>query len=66
MELRKIIGFFVLLLLSSSLFAQSEKYHMLVGTYTSPEKSEEIYVYEFDSQNGLIIQNPKLTRLCKC
>jgi 6-phosphogluconolactonase len=60
MELRKIISFFVFLLLSTSLFAQSEKYHMLVGTYTSPGKSEGIYVYEFDSQNGAITYKSKV------
>lgn len=60
MELRKIISFCVLILLSSGLFAQGEKYHMLVGTYTSPGKSEGIYVYEFDSQNGAITYKSKV------
>ena len=60
MELRKITVFFVLNLLSLSLFAQSEKYHLLVGTYTSPGKSEGIYVYEFDSQNGAITYKSKV------
>lgn len=39
-------------LLSTSLFAQGTKYHLLIGTYTSPGKSEGIYLYEFDSANG--------------
>jgi 6-phosphogluconolactonase len=60
MELRKITVFCVLILLSSSVFAQSEKYHMLVGTYTSPGKSEGIYVYEFDSKNGAITYKSKV------
>ncbi|NQV75520.1 MAG: lactonase family protein [Bacteroidetes bacterium] len=60
MELRKITFFFVFILLSLSVFAQSEKYHMLVGTYTSPGKSEGIYVYEFDSQNGAITYKSKI------
>ena len=33
---------------------------MLVGTYTSPGKSEGIYVYEFDSKNGAITYKSKV------
>lgn len=51
MKLKKIIAFF-LLLISSTLFAQETKYHLLVGTYTAPGKSEGIYVYEFNTENG--------------
>ncbi|SDL63800.1 6-phosphogluconolactonase [Daejeonella rubra] len=60
MEFKKIISFCALLLVAPALFAQSEKYHMLVGTYTSPGKSEGIYVYEFDSQNGEISYKSKV------
>lgn len=60
MELRKIISFCSLILLSLGLFAQGGKYHILVGTYTSPGKSEGIYVYEFDSQNGAITYKSKV------
>lgn len=38
--------------MSPTLFAQSAKYHLLIGTYTSPSKSEGIYTYEFDSATG--------------
>jgi len=72
MEFRRIIGFCTLLLLAPALFAQSEKYYMLVGTYTSPGKSEGIYVYEFDSQTGdmtykskAIIESPAYFTLTK-
>jgi 6-phosphogluconolactonase len=60
------------LLLTSSLKAQSTKYHLLIGTYTSPGKSEGIYVYEFDSQNGtttykskFLIESPSYFALSK-
>ncbi|MFA6944473.1 MAG: lactonase family protein [Pedobacter sp.] len=72
MEFRKIISFCALLLVAPALFAQSEKYHMLVGTYTSPGKSEGIYVYEFDGQNGemtfkskVILESPSYFALTK-
>ena len=38
--------------MSANLFAQSTKYHLLIGTYTSPSKSEGIYTYEFNSATG--------------
>ncbi len=50
---------FALLLLTTGLKAQSTKYHLLIGTYTSPGKSEGIYVYEFDSQNGSMTYKSK-------
>ena len=52
--------------------AQSTKYHLLIGTYTSPGKSEGIYVYEFDSQSGdmeykskAIIESPSYFAITK-
>lgn len=63
---------FAFLLLTSSLKAQNTKYHLLIGTYTSPGKSEGIYVYEFDSQIGsmtykskAIIESPSYFALTK-
>lgn len=52
MNLRKIISFCMLIFIMPTLFAQTQKYHLLVGTYTSPGKSEGIYVYEFNTENG--------------
>ena len=52
MNLRKTIGFCAFVVLTSPLFAQSTKYHLLIGTYTSPDKSEGIYVYEFDTKDA--------------
>jgi 6-phosphogluconolactonase len=52
MNLKKVIGFYVLMLITSTLFAQAGRYHLLVGTYTAPGKSEGIYVYEFNTENG--------------
>ncbi len=60
------------MLLSSALLAQSTKHLLLIGTYTSLGKSEGIYVYEFDSQNGamtykskVIIESPSYFALSK-
>lgn len=52
MKFNKILAFFLLMFISSTLFAQDNKYHVLVGTYTAPGKSEGIYVYEFNTENG--------------
>ncbi len=41
--------------------AQSPKYHILVGTYTSTGKSDGIYVYEFDDQTGALSYKSKIT-----
>lgn len=60
MEMRRIIGFCVLMLINLTSFAQGQKYHLLVGTYTSPGKSEGIYVYEFNTENGEIAYKSKL------
>jgi 6-phosphogluconolactonase len=60
MKFRKIITFSLLMLMASIVIAQAPKYHLLVGTYTSPGKSEGIYVFEFNSQNGDILYKSKL------
>jgi len=72
MSRTKIIVLFSLLLLTSGSIAQTSKYHLLIGTYTSPGKSEGIYVYEFDSQSGgmtykskAIIESPSYFTLTK-
>ncbi len=52
MNFRILIVFCVLLNLSSSISAQGPSYHLLIGTYTSPGKSEGIYTYAFDYQTG--------------
>lgn len=52
MNMKKIIGFFTCMLVSASLWAQDGKYHLLIGTYTAPGKSEGIYVYDFDTRDA--------------
>jgi 6-phosphogluconolactonase len=52
MNLKRIICLCAFWGLVSPLFAQGSKYHLLIGTYTAPGKSEGIYVYEFDAKNG--------------
>jgi 6-phosphogluconolactonase len=59
MKFKKLISFCAFLVLTSSLFAQGTKYHLLIGTYTSPGKSEGIYVYEFDTQNAALTYKTK-------
>ncbi|HEY1008870.1 MAG: lactonase family protein [Daejeonella sp.] len=52
MNTRKLLSLFTFLAISTSLFAQGTKYHLLIGTYTAPGKSEGIYVYEFDTKDA--------------
>ncbi len=52
MNLKKLLSLCAFLLVSASLFAQGTKYHLLIGTYTAPGKSEGIYVYEFDTKDA--------------
>ena len=62
----KRLGLLIALLAQTSIsFAQSQKFHLLVGTYTHSGKSKGIYVYEFNSQTGrmsyktmAIVNNP--------
>lgn len=70
--LKKSYFCFLLLIMSSTLFAQSAKYQLLIGTYTSPSKSEGIYIYDFDSASGemtykskTIIENPSYFAVTK-
>src|SRR5215208_6417470 len=65
MKLRCIYSI-ILFLLTQALYSQEKKYLLLIGTYTSPGKSEGIYVYDFNAMNGMAeyktkaagIQNP--------
>ena len=59
MKFKNLLSFVVLLLLTSTVFAQGPKYHLLIGTYTAPGKSEGIYVYEFDTDNGSLTYKSK-------
>ncbi len=52
MTTKTLFNFFVIQLLTTSLFAQDTKYHLLIGTYTTPDKSEGIYVYDFDTRDA--------------
>lgn len=52
MNVKKFVGSCVCLLISASLCAQDAKYHLLIGTYTSPGKSEGVYVYDFDTRDA--------------
>ena len=52
MDVKRFVGSCVCLLVSASLWAQDAKYHLLIGTYTSPGKSEGVYVYDFDTRDA--------------
>lgn len=54
---------FTFLLFSLISCTKSEKYHFLLGTYTSTGKSEGIYTYRFDEKNGFkqIAVTPNVT-----
>lgn len=59
MNYTKVLLFITCFLISSTLFAQGSKYHLLIGTYTSPGKSEGIYLYEFDAEKGSLTYKSK-------
>lgn len=46
--MRKLFYLFVAVILTVSAKAQKVNYHLVIGTYTAPGKSEGIYVYDFD------------------
>lgn len=49
-SVRKSIAIFLFCCLSTMLYSQTQ--HLLVGTYTNSGKSEGIYTFEFDGQQG--------------
>ena len=59
MNYTKVLSFIACFLISTTLFAQGTKYHLLIGTYTAPGKSEGIYRYEFDSASGSLTYKSK-------
>lgn len=59
MNLKKTIILGAFMTLMTMLYAQDAKYHLLIGTYTSPGKSEGIYVYEFNTQTGKMTYKTK-------
>lgn len=50
--MRKYIEIFLMLLLTTTAFAQQTNYNLIIGTYTAPGKSEGIYTYNFNAANG--------------
>ncbi|HUQ67113.1 MAG TPA: lactonase family protein [Flavitalea sp.] len=59
----KVRGFYtvILILLACAALGQKKNYHLLIGTYTSPGKSEGIYVYDFDAMKGKALYKTKAT-----
>jgi 6-phosphogluconolactonase len=63
----------ILFFLTVTAYSQEKKYLLLIGTYTSPGKSEGIYVYDFDAEKGKAsyktkatgIQNPSYLAISK-
>src|SRR5687768_16012943 len=63
---------FMAALLMIVISSYSQDYHLLIGTYTSPGKSEGIYVYDFNSTSGrsnyktkIAVQNPSYLAINK-
>ena len=46
--MRSIASLLLVLIFATQGFAQKKDYNLIVGTYTSPGKSEGIYIYNFD------------------
>lgn len=46
--MKKILSLLLLALFTMQSFAQKKDYNLIIGTYTSPGKSEGIYTYNFD------------------
>lgn len=46
--MRSIASLLLVLIFTTQGFAQKKDYNLIVGTYTSPGKSEGIYIYNFD------------------
>ena len=57
---KNILVIFVSLLLFPA-FAQNSKYHLLIGTYTSADKSKGIYSYDVDMKKGVFVQKSVTT-----
>ncbi len=50
--MKKIPSLLLLTLLTMQSFAQIKDYNLIIGTYTSPGKSEGIYIYNFDTNTA--------------
>lgn len=50
--MKKILSLLLLTLFTLQNFAQKKDYNLIIGTYTSPGKSEGIYLYKFDTGNA--------------
>lgn len=50
--MKKILSLLLLSLFTLQSLAQKKDYNLIIGTYTSPGKSEGIYVYNFDVSNA--------------
>jgi 6-phosphogluconolactonase len=51
---------FTLLFILSGLFANSQVYYLIVGTYTTGSKSEGIYIYKFNAGRGIVLPGSKM------
>ncbi|WEK19787.1 MAG: lactonase family protein [Candidatus Pedobacter colombiensis] len=50
--MKKILSLLLLTLFTLQSFAQKKEYNLIIGTYTSPGKSEGIYIYNFDANTA--------------
>ncbi|TKC61044.1 lactonase family protein [Pedobacter hiemivivus] len=50
--MKKILSLLLLSFFTTQGFAQKKEYNLIIGTYTSPGKSEGIYIYNFDANTA--------------
>lgn len=50
--MKKILSLLLLSFFTVQGFAQKKEYNLIIGTYTSPGKSEGIYIYNFDANTA--------------
>ena len=59
--MKKLIFTFLISILMLPICAQKSNYRLLIGTYTSPGKSQGIYLYDVDMQKGEFAQKSVTT-----
>lgn len=57
----KRIDLLIIIALLQTLSVQSQSYHLLIGTYTSPDKSQGIYSYSINMKTGAFTQQSVAT-----
>lgn len=51
-NMKIILTAFIMFTTTSLLLAQEKEYHLVIGTYTNPSKTNGIHVYQFNTESG--------------